>query len=114
VRRLRVRRGEQQGHGVSSVLATVLDDLTLVLLFAFAAGGIGAVLLAWRSRAAEEASPGELFSLLLFSVLGMAILVAATNLVTLFLGFELLSTPCTSCARPSCAASARSSRASST
>ena len=39
--------------------------------------GIGAVLLAWRSRAAEEASPGEFFSLLLFSILGMAVLVAA-------------------------------------
>jgi len=73
--------------------ALVSDDLTLVLLFAFAAAGIGAVLLAWRSRAAEESSPGEFFSLLLFSILGMAILVAATNLVTLFLGFELLSIP---------------------
>ena len=73
--------------------ALISDDLTLVLLFAFAAAGIGATLLAWRSLAAEEASPGEFFSLLLFSVLGMAVLVAATNLVTLFLGFELLSIP---------------------
>ncbi len=73
--------------------ALVADDLTMVLLFAFAGAGIGAVLLAWRSRAAQEASPGEFFSLLLFSILGMAILVAATNLVTLFLGFELLSIP---------------------
>jgi NADH-quinone oxidoreductase subunit N len=73
--------------------ALISDDLTLTLLFAFAAAGVGAVLLAWRSHAAEEASPGELFSLLLFSILGMAVLVAATNLVTLFLGFELLSIP---------------------
>jgi NADH-quinone oxidoreductase subunit N len=73
--------------------ALISDDLTLTLLFAFAGAGIGATLLAWRSHAAQEASPGELFSLLLFSVLGMAILVAATNLVTLFLGFELLSIP---------------------
>ena len=73
--------------------ALVSDDLTLTLLFAFAAAGIGATLLAWRSQAAREASPGELFSLLLFSILGMATLVAATNLVTLFLGFELLSIP---------------------
>jgi len=73
--------------------ALISDDLTLTLLFAFAAAGIGATLLAWRSLAAREASPGELFSLLLFSVLGMATLVAATNLVTLFLGFELLSIP---------------------
>ncbi|HEX7289843.1 MAG TPA: NADH-quinone oxidoreductase subunit N [Conexibacter sp.] len=73
--------------------AMVSDDLTLVLLFAFCGAGVGATLLAWRSHAAEEASPGEFFSLLLFSILGMAILVAATNLVTLFLGFELLSIP---------------------
>jgi NADH-quinone oxidoreductase subunit N len=73
--------------------ALVLDDLTLVLLFAFAAAGIATVLLAWRARAVEEAGHGELFALTLFSILGMAILVAATNLVTLFLGFELLSIP---------------------
>jgi NADH-quinone oxidoreductase subunit N len=73
--------------------ALLADDLTWTLLFAFAGAGIGATLLAWRSRAAQEASPGEFFSLLLFSILGMAILVAATNLVTLFLGFELLSIP---------------------
>ncbi|HEX5146504.1 MAG TPA: NADH-quinone oxidoreductase subunit N [Conexibacter sp.] len=70
-----------------------LDDLTLTLLFLFCGAGVAAVLLAWRAHAAQEASPGEFFSLLLFSVLGMAILVAATNLVTLFLGFELLSIP---------------------
>ena len=73
--------------------AMLMDDLTLVLLFAFCGAGVGGVLLAWRSHAAEEASPGEFFSLLLFSILGMAVLVAATNLVTLFLGFELLSIP---------------------
>jgi len=73
--------------------ALIADDLTVTLLFAFAGAGIGATLLAWRSHAAQEASPGEFFSLLLFSVLGMAILIAATNLVTLFLGFELLSIP---------------------
>src|SRR5690606_6997218 len=56
--------------------ALMADDLTWVLLFAFCAAGIGATLLAWRSQAAEQASPGELFSLLLFSVLGMAVLVA--------------------------------------
>jgi NADH-quinone oxidoreductase subunit N len=73
--------------------ALVLDELTLVLLFAFAGAGVGAVLLAWHERAVEQASPGEFFSLLLFSILGMVVLVAARNLVTLFLGFELLSIP---------------------
>jgi len=84
----------QFGETTSLISGALLaDDLTWTLLFAFAAAGIGATLLAWRSHAAQEASPGEFFSLLLFSVLGMAILVAATNLVTLFLGFELLSIP---------------------
>jgi NADH-quinone oxidoreductase subunit N len=73
--------------------ALLADDLTWVLTFAFCAAGIGATLLAWRSEAAEQASPGEFFSLMLFSILGMAVLVASTNLVTLFLGFELLSIP---------------------
>ncbi|HMJ04159.1 MAG TPA: NADH-quinone oxidoreductase subunit N [Conexibacter sp.] len=85
----------QFGEGPISLIsgAMVLDDLTLVLLFAFCAAGIGATLLAWRSEAAEQASPGEFLSLMLFSVLGMAVLVASENLVTLFLGFELLSIP---------------------
>jgi NADH-quinone oxidoreductase subunit N len=84
----------QFGETTSLVSGALLaDDLTWTLLFAFAGAGIGATLLAWRSHAAQEASPGEFFSLLLFSILGMAILVAATNLVTLFLGFELLSIP---------------------
>src|SRR5205814_5095710 len=40
-----------------------------------------------------QAGQGEFYSLLLFSVLGMAILVSAQNLITLFIGFELLSIP---------------------
>jgi NADH-quinone oxidoreductase subunit N len=85
----------QFGDGPTSLVsgALVLDDLSLVLLFAFCAAGYGAVLLAWRDRAAEQASHGEFYALLLFSILGMAVLVAAQNLVTLFLGFELLSIP---------------------
>jgi NADH-quinone oxidoreductase subunit N len=59
----------------------------------FCVGGIATVLLSWRSRAAEEAGEGEYFALLLSSILGMVVLVAAQNLVVLFLGFELLSIP---------------------
>ena len=51
------------------------------------------MLLSWRSRAVEEAGEGEYFALLLTSILGMVVLVAAQNLVVLFLGFELLSIP---------------------
>ncbi|CAA9538481.1 MAG: NADH-ubiquinone oxidoreductase chain N, partial [uncultured Solirubrobacteraceae bacterium] len=70
-----------------------MDDLTLALTMLFVAGGIGTVLLAYRSAASREAGHGEFHALLLASVLGMVILVAAQNLVALFIGFELLSIP---------------------
>jgi NADH-quinone oxidoreductase subunit N len=70
-----------------------IDDLTLSLTMVFCGGGIAAVLLSWRSRAVVEAGEGEYYALLLSSVLGMVVLVAAQNLVALFLGFELLSIP---------------------
>ncbi len=69
------------------------DDLALVLDMIFVVAAIAAVLLSFREDGAEQAGHGEYHSLLLFSVLGMAILVSAQNLVTLFLGFELLSIP---------------------
>lgn len=73
--------------------AMALDELTVTLLFVLAGTGIAAVLLSWRSRAADSAGHAEYYSLLLLSLLGMAVLVAAENLVTLFVGFELLSIP---------------------
>ncbi len=73
--------------------ALVIDDLALVLDLIFSVSALAAVLLSWRSRAPVEAGHGEFHSLLLFSVLGMAILVSAQNLITLFIGFELLSIP---------------------
>jgi NADH-quinone oxidoreductase subunit N len=73
--------------------ALTIDDLTLALMMIFAAGGIAATLLSTRSLAAAEAGHGEYHALLLVSVLGMVLLAGATNLVTLFIGFELLSIP---------------------
>src|ERR687895_610980 len=73
--------------------ALAIDDLTLLLTLVFVVGGIATVLLSWRSAAAAEAGEGEFYALLLTSVLGMVVLVAAQNLVVLFLGFELLSIP---------------------
>jgi NADH-quinone oxidoreductase subunit N len=70
-----------------------IDDLTLALTMVFCGGGIATVLLSWQSRATEEAGEGEYFALLLTSILGMVVLVAAENLVAAFLGFELLSIP---------------------
>ncbi|MEA2311173.1 MAG: NADH-quinone oxidoreductase subunit, partial [Solirubrobacteraceae bacterium] len=76
---------------VSGALA--MDDLTRSLTMIFAVAGIATVLLSWRSDSAAEAGEGEYYALLLSSVLGMVVLVAAQNFVVLFLGFELLSIP---------------------
>ena len=76
---------------VSGALA--MDDLTRALTVLFCLAGMGTVALSWRSAAAVEAGEGEYYALLLSSVLGMLILVAAQNFVALFLGFELLSIP---------------------
>ena len=70
-----------------------LDELTLALTIMICIGGIAAVLLSWRHVAPREAAHGEYHALLLTSILGMIVLVAAQNLVTLFLGLELLSIP---------------------
>jgi NADH-quinone oxidoreductase subunit N len=70
-----------------------LDELTIILSFIFSAGGAAAVLLSWRAVAPREASHGEYYALLLTSAGGMWVLVSAQNLVSLFLGLELLSIP---------------------
>src|SRR3954471_4378818 len=70
-----------------------VDDLALALNGVFIAAALGAVLLGWRGHAAREASHGEWFALVLASAGGMLVLVEAQNLVTLFLGLELLSIP---------------------
>jgi NADH-quinone oxidoreductase subunit N len=70
-----------------------LDRLSLTLNLILAVGGIATVLLAWRSKAAQEAAHGELHAMLLTTIGGMALLAAAQNTVALFLGLELLSIP---------------------
>jgi NADH-quinone oxidoreductase subunit N len=73
--------------------ALAIDDMTLTLTMVFVVAAAGAVLLSWRGSASAEAGEGEFYALLLSSVLGMVVLVAAENLVAVFLGFELLSIP---------------------
>ena len=51
------------------------------------------MLLSWRAVAPREAGHGEYYALLLTVVLGMVVLAGATNLVTIFIGYELLSIP---------------------
>jgi NADH-quinone oxidoreductase subunit N len=84
----------QHGEQKDLIAAALrLDDLTNVLTYVFCAGGAAAVLLSWRAVAPREAAHGEYFALLLTAAAGMWVLVAAQNLVTLFLGLELLSIP---------------------
>jgi NADH-quinone oxidoreductase subunit N len=69
------------------------DGLSAVLTVLFGVSGIAATLLAWRAEAPKQASHGEWHALLLTSVAGMVLLSWAQNLVSVFLGLELLSIP---------------------
>jgi NADH-quinone oxidoreductase subunit N len=62
---------------------------TLIACFAAAV----AVLLSIREPAAEEAGHGAFYSLLLGSVLGMALIAQSQNLISFFVALELLSIP---------------------
>ena len=82
-------------HHSASIISGALriDDLALELDMLFAVSAMAAVLLSWRAIAPRESGHGEYHALLVFSVLGMAVLVSAQNLITLFIGLELLSIP---------------------
>ena len=73
--------------------ALQLDPLTLTLMLVICGGGVVATLLAWRDQAADEIAHGEFFSLMLLGSAGMFVLVCSRDLVTTFVGLELLSLP---------------------
>ncbi len=73
--------------------ALAVDTLALGAGLLFYAAAIFTVLLSLRAEAVEVAGAGEYFALLLASVAGMVMLASAENLVTLFVGIELLSIP---------------------
>ncbi|MDQ3769726.1 MAG: NADH-quinone oxidoreductase subunit N [Actinomycetota bacterium] len=70
-----------------------MDGLTITLSFVFVVAGMATVVMTWRHLDPVESPGPELYTLLLSSIGGMIVLVAAQNLVTLFLGFEVLSIP---------------------
>ena len=83
-----------QWHEAKSIVSGALrvDDLALALDLIFYVAGLACIALTHRGSVADEqAGHGEYHCLLLSAVAGMAILVAAQNLVTVFLGLELLS-----------------------
>jgi NADH-quinone oxidoreductase subunit N len=69
------------------------DTLALGIAMIVFVTGIATVLLSWRDAVVHETGGGEYYSLLLFSIAGMVMLASAENLITLFLGLELLSIP---------------------
>ncbi len=70
-----------------------IDDLSVVFSFIFIASALVAVVLALRSSTIQNFGRGEFYALLLTVVLGMSLLAAAQNMVTLFLALELFSIP---------------------
>jgi NADH-quinone oxidoreductase subunit N len=70
-----------------------VDDLALTLDFAFFTAAALTVILSIREPPSGAGREGDYYTLLLSSVLGMVVLAGAFNLVTLFIGFELLSIP---------------------
>lgn len=70
-----------------------LDDLALIFDIIFASAALAVAVIAWRSKSLREVGRGEFYSLLITAVLGMTLLSSATDLVALFLSFELLSIP---------------------
>jgi NADH-quinone oxidoreductase subunit N len=70
-----------------------VDDLALTFGFIFYVAGALTVVLSYREPPARPRLEGDYYVLLLASVLGMVVLASAFNLVTLFLGIELLSIP---------------------
>jgi NADH-quinone oxidoreductase subunit N len=70
-----------------------VDTLALAASMLFYVAGLVCIVLSLRALAAREAGHGEYYSLLLGSITGMVVLAQASDLITLFVGIELLSIP---------------------
>jgi NADH-quinone oxidoreductase subunit N len=73
--------------------ALSIDTLALGLSMLFYIAGLATIALSHRSDAVRQAGGGEYYSLLLGSISGMVVLAGAENLITIFIGIELLSIP---------------------
>jgi NADH-quinone oxidoreductase subunit N len=70
-----------------------VDTLSLGIAMLVYVAGLVCVALSWRAEAAREAGHGEYHSMLLGSISGMVLLAQASDLITVFVGLELLSIP---------------------
>jgi len=88
---LAIWQWSEQEDLVANALRLDAFGLSAVLISLLAAAV--ATFLSIREPAAEEAGHGAFYSLLLGSVLGMTLLAQSQNLVSFFVGLELLSIP---------------------
>jgi NADH-quinone oxidoreductase subunit N len=68
-----------------------VDRFAIYFWYIFLIAGALGVLISVRYLAIEEETHGEYYSLLLFSIIGMFFLAAGMDLITLFVGLELMS-----------------------
>jgi NADH-quinone oxidoreductase subunit N len=73
--------------------ALAIDTLALFMSLIVYVSGLVAIVLSLRWESVREAGAGEYLAMLLASISGMTLLAGAENLVTLFIGIELLSIP---------------------
>lgn len=88
---LAIWQWDERGTLMSEALA--LDPLYLFGAVGVAVAGVLAVFLSFGSAAPRETAHGEYHALLLVAAAGMVLFAGAQNLITAFIGLELLSVP---------------------
>lgn len=71
--------------------SVVLDNFATFFKMTFLVGAGLTVLIADRYMEREECNHGELYPLILFAVVGMMLMASGTDLMTIFLGLEVMS-----------------------
>ncbi|MDD2539459.1 MAG: NADH-quinone oxidoreductase subunit N [Desulfuromonadaceae bacterium] len=71
--------------------SVVLDNFATFFKMTFLVGAGLTVLIADKYMEREECNHGELYSLILFAVVGMMLMASGTDLMTIFLGLEVMS-----------------------
>ncbi|MCC6649620.1 MAG: NADH-quinone oxidoreductase subunit N, partial [Candidatus Eisenbacteria bacterium] len=69
----------------------VHDSLSVFFTMLFCAIGVLSVLISWDYVKRTKINQAEYYALLLSSVLGMVVMAASNDLITIFLGLELMS-----------------------
>ena len=69
----------------------IVDSLAVFLHLTFVVIGLGTLLIAMPYLRREELPRAEFLSLMLFAICGMMVMAASAEMITLFLGLELLS-----------------------